>query len=109
MKSTLTKSSERQPKAYQNKIDTQIRQFENTAALWKLPPIYSYWMRHHILLRIKAVLECTNTREFYVKNIQSIQRTPLNIVSIGSGDCGLGVKFQGICFLAIAALSSCLL
>ncbi|MCU0525785.1 MAG: class I SAM-dependent methyltransferase [Elainella sp. Prado103] len=87
---------------YQARVDTQIQQFANTAIVWKLPPIYHYWMQKHIRPRFNQVMDCTDAREFYLKHIQAVQQEvedkPLMIVSIGSGDCvletGLAIELK---------------
>ncbi|MGB7059599.1 MAG: class I SAM-dependent methyltransferase [Geitlerinemataceae cyanobacterium] len=91
-----------QTSKYQQKVKSQVQQFANTAALWKLPPIHFYWMKKHIQPRIYEVMGCMNALEFYSKNIQSIEKESIEIVSVGSGDCNIEIalatelKSQGV-------------
>ena len=77
---------------YKDRVKSQIRQYANMGALWKLPPICYYWMTTYIRPRLQEVMGCSHAREFYLKHINSVPGESLRILSIGSGDCNLEIN-----------------
>jgi hypothetical protein len=77
--------------SYADRVTQQIHQFTNTAALWKLPPIYSYWNRKYVVPRVQRVSGAGSIFDAYFNAIATAaqakggKRTVL--YSIGAGDC----------------------
>jgi SAM-dependent methyltransferase len=81
--------------SYQDRINNQLNQYADPVQLVKLPPIYHYWMKKHVIPKIESVFQVNNALDFYVGNIVKIFKKNGNkkqILSIGSGDCQLEIK-----------------
>ncbi len=76
---------------YANRVSQQIAQFATPAALWKLPPIYFYWNRKHIVPRVVDVFGTDSIFTAYFNALAAAAaRKPgqrVVLYSIGAGDC----------------------
>lgn len=77
---------------YQDQVKAQIKQYANMGALWKLPPIYRYWMKTHIRPRLDQIMGCSEPEDFHLHYINSVPGKNLKILSVGSGDCNLEIR-----------------
>lgn len=75
---------------YAARVSQQIQQYVNTGALWKLPPIYSYWNRRYIAPRLEAVSGQHNIFDIYFEAIAAAASAKNGeravLYSIGAGD-----------------------
>lgn len=80
---------------YAERVSQQINQFANTSALWKLPPIYSYWSQKFIVPRLQAVSGYRSIFDAYFAAIADAAKKKAGkravLYSIGAGDCNVEI------------------
>ena len=77
--------------SYVDRVTQQIQQYANTAALWKLPPIYSYWNCRYVIPRVQQASGVGSIFDTYFNAIATAAQAKGGkravLYSIGAGDC----------------------